>query len=163
MSRFGHWLRATTTAALTITGVSVADAQTPTTTPAAIVPAQPTDPALPDVSGLFRRGLGQYAPSTPCPPTPCDPSTLGVPSGSPGMVPPTVLDPGAGLSGAPNLPDLFAGADAGPSAGLGGYIDNAVPVTQFRLRFDSAYVAPTMNNPRLPSDAIPASPASTRV
>jgi hypothetical protein len=142
MSRLVHFLRATATAALTLTGVSVATAQTPApaTTPAAIVPAQPSDAPLPNANTLFRSGLGQYSTPGPCPPNPCDP---GVASSSPNVLTPTLpqttLDPGAGLSGAPSVPDLFAGADAGPSAGLGGYIDNAVPVTQFRMRFDSAY------------------------
>jgi hypothetical protein len=50
-------------------------------------------------------------------------------------------DPAAslGVNSGPDLPDLFTGADAGPTAGLGGYIDNAVPVTQLRMRYDAAY------------------------
>ena len=141
MSRFGYWLR--TTAALSLAGVSAANAQPPSDTGRA-APIQSLESPLPNVSGLFHSGLGQYAPSQPCPPNPCDPGTLSptVPPGTNGLtLPPTISDPAAGLgaSGAPNLPDLFAGADAGPSAGLGAYIDNAVPVTQLRLRFDSAW------------------------
>jgi hypothetical protein len=138
MSRFRHWLR--TTAAVTLAGVSAASAQTP----AGPAPVQPVDAPLPSVSTLFQPGMGQYSVPGPCPPAPCGPTT-GSPTVPPGVsglnLPPTMSDPAAGLGagGGPNLSTLLAGADAGPTAGLGGYIDNAVPVTQFRLRYDAAY------------------------
>ncbi len=131
MSRFGHWLR--TTAAVALAGVSTAAAQTPA------APIQPMDTPQPGVSTLFQGGLGQYSVPGPCPPTPCGPAVPTAPTAP--VVPPVMPDPAAslGVNAGPDLPNLFAGADAGPTAGLGGYIDNAVPVTQLRLRYDSAY------------------------
>lgn len=157
MSRFGLTFRTAATAAIVAAGVSSADAQTggsaPATEPqpAPIVSAPATESPKADANALFHPGLGQYTVPGVCPPSPCGPATPGMPipayqsPTSPGTPSPAfqtpVTDPGLGadLGGSSALPNLFAGADAGPSAGLGAYIDNAVPVSQFRVRYDSAW------------------------
>jgi len=40
---------------------------------------------------------------------------------------------------APDFGGMASGADVGPTVGLGGYLENAAPVTMARLRFDSGY------------------------
>jgi hypothetical protein len=138
MSRFGNVFRTTAAAVLAVAGVTPAAAQTPD--PPLVTGTPPVAAPKADPNDLFRPGLGQHVTPGPCPPDPCAPLTPGASPGVPTAptYAPLAVDPGTGL-GAPGVPDLFAGADAGPSVGLGGYIDNAVPVTQFRLRYDTAY------------------------
>jgi hypothetical protein len=59
---------------------------------------------------------------------------------------PPVTDPGTGVSApapgtVPGFETRLAGSGLGESValGLGGYIDNAVPVSQLVLRYDTAY------------------------
>lgn len=86
----------------------------------------------------------------PCPPVPCP--TPGVMPGMPGTVPgtPPAAAPETAPTTAPSEPSPFSFAPessalalSGGSASLAmaapGYVDFAVPVSQFRLRFDSAY------------------------
>jgi len=128
MSRFGILLRAAGCVALTATGAP-AFAQYS----AAVV-----DPSADVVdAGHFRRAApqGYYHPGSY--PQNCPPATApGM--AIPGMTMPPAPTPAPAVQ-APTVPDLYAGADAGPTAGLGGYIDNALPMTQFRLRFDGNY------------------------
>jgi hypothetical protein len=64
----------------------------------------------------------------------------------PVAMPPAAGEPGAGVVAAPPpgldaaaFGGFEAGAGAGPTVGLNGYIENAAPVTMFRLRADFAY------------------------
>ena len=145
MSRLGKVFRAAAAVALTAAGIAPANAQSPAYgyTPAGAYapPANPyfAPPAgaystqgfnLPDflytgIRGHAVPGCGQPG----CPP--CNPAPGMVPQ--PGMNPPPMSEPSA------ELPSFQFGARGGPTVGLGGYIDNAVPATQFRLRYDSAY------------------------
>jgi hypothetical protein len=77
-----------------------------------------------------------------CPPVPCSPLPPGPPGvgqpGQPGL--PGQPDMGAGTTGMAALPERGGGAGIGSSAELDpGYIDSAVPRTQFRIRYDSFY------------------------
>src|SRR5262245_31649118 len=150
MSRLGKLIRATAAAALTAVGVAPAAAQ------------QPAAPApLPDISDFLSQnqvtpaGWGRSSALSGCQPAPCNPcypcSPCPPTAGYPGApytpytgMPPTgqpVIPPGA--MGAPGgAPVSFAGLEGGagtPSTIGGAYIENAVPVTMFRLRYDSAY------------------------
>jgi len=143
MSRFGKLFRAAATAAFMVAGIAPANAQYPS----GYVPAGGSVPTAnpyfappagsyasqgfesPDFlyAGIRRHsapGCAQPGCDQPCPP----PGTVT----PPGMTPP-VSAPSA------ELPSFDFGARGGPTVGLGGYIDNAVPATQFRLRYDSAY------------------------
>jgi hypothetical protein len=133
MSRFRNLFHVTLAAALTSVAVSSADAQTAPRSTAASASARTDAAEEPD---LLRTGVRHFS-SAYCQPTPNCPTTPG--TKSPGT-PQGTSDPGtSGMGGAPDTPNLFAGADAGPTAGLGGYIDNAVPASMLRFRFDSAY------------------------
>jgi hypothetical protein len=76
-----------------------------------------------------------------CPPPPCPPitSTPSIP------IPPPSGAPGTGTAEAPVTPSLEAEGSAlalsGSTVAMAapGYVDFAVPITQFRLRFDAAY------------------------
>ncbi len=157
MSCFARIVRGLTAAVLTAVGVAPAAAQAPSADP----------PSLPDVNDFLKQhqltpaGFGRQATSPctlGCPPAQCwpcpgyTPGCPGVPctpSPVPGTVPPGTYNPPTGTgselsSTAPTseTPDFGArgrGAGAGPSVGLGGYIDNAAPVTMFRMRFDAGY------------------------
>lgn len=138
MSLFGKLVRGATVAASLAVG-SAADAQD--TTRRLDIPGLTADPVTP-ASGGVRARFG--APTAPCPTTPC-PVT-----GQP-VVPPTtdpMTAPPAAQPGAQPDQGAFAnlfgddrGADVGPDGGRngGGYIENAVPNSQLRLRFDSGY------------------------
>lgn len=94
-------------------------------------------PPVPDCGPAILR-FGGAAPGAPSAVPPGGPQTT--PSPDPQAAPPAV-DPdalfGSGRAGA-GAGDSVALA-AGPVGGGGGYIDNAVPVTMFRLRYDAAY------------------------
>jgi len=148
MSRFGKLARAAGCAALTAAGSAPALAQTPAALPGSVstVPAAPAygvtvappTAASAPTTDLFRAGVHHkrpvpgyyYPPAADCPPPG---------AALPGGTPPGTAVPEATLPPAPAAPDLFAGADAGPTNGLGGYIDNALPITTFRLRYDANY------------------------
>lgn len=130
MSRFGSLLRAAGCVALTATGAP-AFAQSYSAF---------ADPATDVVgAGHFRRAAPQgfYTYPQNCPPATVPGTTVPGTTTPPTM--PPAAPPPAAQAPVPTFPDLYAGADAGPTAGLGGYIDNALPMTQFRLRYDSAY------------------------
>jgi hypothetical protein len=150
MSRLGKLIRATTAAALTAVGAAPAVAQ------------QPVPATLPDITDFLTPteitpagwGRGGAVPCPPgCPPVqyaPCPPGT-GYPvapyTGAP--VSPYTGQPSLdGAMGAPGAaPVSFGGLEGGagtPTSIAGAYIENAVPVTMFRLRFDAGY---GMNRP----------------
>jgi hypothetical protein len=111
MSRFGKLFRMAAVAATTVVAADRALAQQPQTLPGTTAGA-------------------------PCPPVPCPPLT-----GQPGT--PLNLTPSTPVTEpTPSFSSTLAGAGVGESTainGLGGYIDNAAPVTHFRLRYDQAY------------------------
>jgi hypothetical protein len=92
----------------------------------------------------------RWCPPQPCPPTPCPSATVpGYPS-LPGTTeqamprPGETTDMGAGMAdtGAGAFGGLTAGAGVGSSVALaspGGYIDDAIPQTIFRIRDDAAF------------------------
>ncbi len=63
---------------------------------------------------------------------PCSPGYSGSPTTSPVTGQPVT-------DATPDFSGLGRGAGAGPTVGLNGYIENAAPVTMFRLRFDAGY------------------------
>lgn len=155
MSRFGRIFRATAAAALTAAGAAPAAAQNP------YFPAQ-----QPDMSGyvypnsVYPAGGGRRAAGPPAypyaPPGPCCPPGVAAPGapGAPGMPRPFPSgDPSAQPGGSPtdqaanqgaNQSPSFSGQEGGAGVGQtvaarGGYIENAAPVTMFRLRYDAAY------------------------
>jgi hypothetical protein len=77
----------------------------------------------------------QPAPVAPCPVIPYTPTTPGTTPTTPGTTP--TADPL--LEPTPSFGSAQSGAGAGEAIALGGYIDNARPVTMFRLRADAAY------------------------
>lgn len=96
----------------------------------------------------FAQTPAPIVPLTPCPPTPCEPgSAMPIPSPTPNPVTPAPLPPTAveqapspfALGDGPSFADALGGAGAGETIALGGYIDQARPVTMFRFRYDSAY------------------------
>jgi hypothetical protein len=157
MSQFGRLVRAAGCAALTAAGAAPATAQYPTPYPAPIQApgvarvAPDAADAAPDLLGVghHRRAAPPgyyYAPPADCPPGAPAPGTMLPGMAAPGMAAPGMATPGLmpptstpSPAPAPSGLDLVSGADAGPSVGLGGYIDNALPVTMFRLRYDSSY------------------------
>jgi hypothetical protein len=128
MSRFRKLLGVAAAAAVS-GGVGLAADPTPHSTPYTVPLGGAPCPTLPG-----------------CPPTPAPlnfgtPTTPGMPySGQPGQAPGTMPSTPAADPG-PSFASTLAGAGVGESAavGLGGYIDNAVPATMFRLRYDAAY------------------------
>lgn len=152
MSLFGKLARGAAAAAFVALG-STADAQDVSPPAPLDIPGLNATPVSP-VSGFGRsaRPPVQHAcPTTPCPITgqPVIPPTVPPatdPMASP-MTPPTtpMTPPGAGqlaqADAAPDFGDLTGGGGVGPGGGRngGGYIENAVPLTMFRLRFDSGY------------------------
>ncbi|MBY0513695.1 MAG: transporter [Gemmataceae bacterium] len=160
MSRLGKLVRTAAVAALTTVGAAPAFAQVP-----AAVPADVANAPLPDINdvldgdtvlptGHFGKGTksncgpvpycppGQAVPYTPVPgtvvnPNPGVPMTVNPNTGMPmtGMgAPPAVSDDASAFAGGRGR-----GAGSGPYSSQGGYIDNALPITHFRLRYDSAY------------------------
>ena len=130
MSRFGKLFRAAATAALAVAGIAPANAQSPVPPSSVSAPQGVESPEVLPV-GLRGRKVADCAQpgcALPCP----VPGTAVPQPGTPGTTPP-VPTPNA------DLPSFQFGARGGPTVGLGGYIDNAVPNTQFRLRYDSAY------------------------
>lgn len=140
MSRFGKLVRAAT-ASVTVALGGAASAQD--YQPDRITPAS---------------GFGRAARPAPSPHHPCTPNTpcpiTGQPinpaPGSPVMPPVTdPMTPGAQPAApqlaqqdaVPNFGDLGGGAGVEPDVGRNGYIENAVPMTMARLRFDSGYGA----------------------
>lgn len=80
----------------------------------------------------------QPAPVAPCPVIPYTPGTPGTMPTTPGTNPTSpTADPL--LEPSPSFGSAQSGAGAGDAIALGGYIDNARPVTMFRLRGDFAY------------------------
>ncbi len=143
MSRFGRLLRSAGIVALTGIGATPAVAQFPIGQPGPY--GSPV--TAPQYDVYAASGHRRVAPPThyaqPCPE--CPPATAPVMT-PPGMSPPRMNPPGmmpqpnpVPDAPSPAAPDLFSGADAGPTSGLGGYIDNALPINVFRLRYDSAY------------------------
>lgn len=143
MSRFGKLLRSAAAAALTAVGAPSATAQqTPATLPDAInyMPEGAVSPA-----GFGR--AGSAAPCQPgCPPGQCYPSYQPYQCSpqQPG-VPPAIPVTPSPIAEAAQIADAGPGfgsggtAGAGSLVGLGGYLENAAPVTMFRLRSDFAY------------------------
>jgi hypothetical protein len=79
------------------------------------------------------------------PGAPAVPGAPGMPP-TPPTTPPPVTDPGTGVSApapgtVPGFESRLTGSGLGESValGLGGYIDNAVPVSQLVMRYDAAY------------------------
>jgi hypothetical protein len=163
MSRIGQAFRAAAVALFTGLAAGPASAQQPPPAP------EITDYVMPDSvlpAGHFRRPactLGCPTPACPTPgcPTPYPPGTMppgyypgypappGRPPGTPPGMPPG-MPPMPGQTPAvpePTMPSeapSFAGFEAGAGLGQtasakGAYIENAVPVTMFRLRFDAGY------------------------
>ncbi len=122
MSRFRNLLRAAVTAAATAAAADRAAAQSYSAPPAggAAVPCQPT-PA--------------------CPPAQPYAVFPGAQPGQPGVPTAQTPTPQAAAEPTPSFASTLAGAGAGESTavGMGAYIDNAAPVTMFRLRYDAAY------------------------
>lgn len=148
MSLFGNLVRGATVAASLALG-SAADAQD-TNPPARLdIPGLTGDSVTP-ASGGVRSRFGA-PPAAPCPTTPCPITGQPVvpPSTDPMTAPPTTnpptaqspVDQPAPQSALQNLLGYDRGADVGPDGGRngGGYIENAVPNSQLRLRFDSGY------------------------
>lgn len=152
MSRFGKLFRATAAAVLAAGAAGPAAAQNPY--------FQPHAPP-PDLSGYVyadnvypagdRRHAGQpcapvpycppggYAPGAPQQPGMPRPFPSADPSATPGM-PGTQSPTDQAASPVPSFSGLEGGAGLGQTVAVsGGYIENAAPVTMFRLRFDSAY------------------------
>ncbi len=157
MSCFARIVRGLAAAVLTAVGVAPAAAQAPSADP----------PSLPDVNEFLKQqqvapaGFGRQATNpctTGCPPAQCwpcpgyTPGCPGVPctpSPVPGMPPPGSYNPPTGTgselsstaptSETPDFGDRGRGAGAGPTVGVGGYLDNPVPITTFRLQYESAY------------------------
>jgi hypothetical protein len=127
MSRFGKLLRVAAVATATAAADRAA-AQQP------CLPAQPPAclpaPGCPPVSpySLF-----------PAQPAPGQPATAQPAAEQPAA--PLDLTPAPAAEPTPSFSSPLAGAGIGESAAvaLGGYIDNATPVTMFRLRYDAAY------------------------
>ena len=151
MSLFGKLFRSTAAAASVAIGSGAALAQQPVATPPALLdlPGLSAQGSVTPAAGFGRGGLlgnrsTPACPTCPSPYSPCTPATLDPITGrplTPGMTPPGTTDPNQPPAAPrpPELGDLSAGADIGPSVGLGGYIDNAAPVTMARIRFESAY------------------------
>jgi hypothetical protein len=113
--------------------------------------AIPPAPAAAGAEGLTAAGFGKprrwdctqpclpgYPPA--CPPGLIYPGTPTTPPPTPATPSPVTDQPVAADTG--DFPDIVGrgrGAGAGPTVGLNGYIENAAPVTMFRLRYDSAY------------------------
>jgi hypothetical protein len=145
MPRFGNLFRATAAATLTALGAAPAAAQNPY-----FLPPEPP----PTISGYVYPDAvypvgGRRATAPPCAPAPCYPGTV-VPGTPPQIARPLpgidVTSPPGTAPGDPAAPPSpsFAGLEGGAGVGQtvasrGGYIENAAPVTQFRLRYDSAY------------------------
>jgi hypothetical protein len=152
MSRFGRLFRATAAATLTAAGAAPATAQNP------YFPV-----TQPDLSGyvypnsVYPAGGGRRAAPPPgytqvpcCPPgmvAPGAPTAPGTPPTMPRPFPSgdqPGQQPGAAPADqgaqSPSFSGLEGGAGVGQTvAARGGYIENAVPMTMFRLRYDSAY------------------------
>lgn len=126
MSRLGKIFRA----AAAVVAISAADramAQDQDVTPAGgrflPVPKQAPCPAP-----CLPAPVMPYNPATPTSPTtPTTPTTPNTPVDTPAPEP------------SPSFASTLAGAGAGETISLGGYIDNARPVTMFRLRGDFGY------------------------
>lgn len=143
MSRLGKLFRAAAVAALSAVGAPSATAQSQESTPASSLPDvfdylehnQVTPAAF---GRAARKDCGPGGMTVPCYPgttNPCSPAYPGAP-GAP------TTDPLSGQpapEAAPDFGGLSRGAGAGPTVGLNGYIENAAPVTMFRLRFDAGY------------------------
>jgi hypothetical protein len=133
MSRLGKLFRVATAATATALIADRAAAQyhhgarpDPCCPPPTVCPpAQPYPYAPAQPYSLFP-GVPPTAPAPTAPPAPLD---LTSPVTAPAAEP------------TPSFASTLAGAGVGESAAvaMGGYIDNAVPVTMFRLRYDSAY------------------------
>ena len=100
------------------------------------VPGTPYMPGTPvPMPGTPATPTAPTAPDTPETPPATDPLTL-----PPAETLPAATDM-ATADFSPSFASTLAGAGVGESVGIspGGYIDNAVPVTMFRLEYDSAY------------------------
>jgi hypothetical protein len=140
MSRLGKLYRAAAVAALTAVGVAPANAQQPNISdyvvPNTVLPAnhfgrKPVPYATPNCAPGCPTPV---APGTPVPPGTTPPG-MTPPDAPPPMPQPTVPD-----TAAPSFAGLDAGAGLGQTASVkGAYIENAVPISTFRLRFDAGY------------------------
>jgi hypothetical protein len=57
----------------------------------------------------------------------------------PNPTPTPAPSPAPATQPAPDLSDLAGGAGVGQTVGIGGYLDNPIPISTVRLRFDAAY------------------------
>lgn len=152
MSRFGRLLRSATAAALTAVGASDAVAQQTPAAPAALPDVTDflTTNQVTAASGFGRSGRADCAPpcAPGCQPAPCTPYYQGAPGTPTTQTPiPLTQSPTTGEAVAMDTPEFGGrgrGAGAGPTVGLNGYIENAAPVSVFRLRGDFGY---NMNRP----------------
>lgn len=113
MSRFGKLFRLAAVATATVVAADRGLAQQP-------------QQAVPGTSS-----------GTVCQPVPVCPPSTGQP-GDPLLIPPSTPE----MEPTPSFSGTLGGAGVGVSTavnGLGGYIDNAAPRTQFRLRYDTAF------------------------
>lgn len=137
MSRLGKLLRVATAATATVLVADRAAAQHHGAPPAG--PCCPPPTVCPPAQPY------PYGPAQPYSLLPGIPPSGPTPTAPAPAVPPLDLTPSAPASTAieptPSFAGTLAGAGVGESAAvaLGGYIDNAVPVTMFRLRYDAAY------------------------
>ena len=139
MSLFGKLVRGATAAVSVALGSASATAQAPVYPPARLDFTGLTADPVTQAAG-FGRGARQ-APCAPCTPaTPCPvtgqpmPQVMGDPSAQP--PPPVVEQP---VEVRPDFGIRGGLAGVAPDGGVQGYIENALPASMIRLRFDSAY------------------------
>lgn len=145
MSLFGKLFRTAAVSAAVVVGAGSATAQDYAAPAPALLAnpwfASPSPEPVEPVSGFGGRVFGpRTAPG--CGAAPCQPCTPATPcpvTGQPMTLPPTQSTVTQPASQALDVGDRGAGADVGPTTGLGGYIENAMPNSMIRLRFDSAY------------------------
>lgn len=160
MSRLGKLFRAAAVATLGATAPP-AQSQEPAALPPGSVTPLPVftpSPYRSTGTGAATRSTGTPAiPTHPgCQPAPCYPATPGypysypftpsTPNGGPGMPGSGTTMPGgpapeAGVA-TPSFGSQMAGAGLGQTSSLaapGGYLDNPIPITMFRMRYDNAW------------------------
>lgn len=136
MSLFGKLVRSAAAAvAVTASSASAQDAA-----PALLdLPGLSAPDAVTPAAGFGPRFGPRVAPGcAPSPSAPCTPVTPCPVTGEP--MTPNPQQPVAQQPGVPNFGNRGGGAGLGPQVGLdGGYIENAIPRSMVRVRFDSAY------------------------
>lgn len=148
MSRLGKLFRTAAAAALGV-AASPVTAQAESSGPATLPVLNPAPYATPGASATARLTSPAASPAyrqAPCQPAPCCPTTPGspytMPYGGPGGMaggPGGDSGVGGGETATPSFGSQMAGAGLGQTSSLGAYIDNAAPVSMFRLRYDSMY------------------------